>query len=238
MIDHQSISKARIIYYGVFASAFAFNFTRKEYDCIQQGIQHLLTSPMDHQSGLALSEMQKITDSKGFEGLKQESDQVFFSPTTTMLPTTASYYYEKRDDGSQRLMMIDYLLQSSFRKNSDEFKENEDHIEFIFLFIQRLIEDELNGNQKAAELAREVFTNILDGMIDQFRDNVFNHENSDFYRHVAVLLSSFMEMEREYLAIERQAATELKDMTRPGLRKEKKAPRRMVNRNFEEFGSV
>lgn len=238
MIDHQAVSKARMIYYGLFASAFSFNFTEKEYEAIQNNIRLLISNPMDDLSGVVLYEMQKIAAVEGFAGLKQESDQVFFSPTTTMLPTTASYYFEKRDDGSQRVMMIDYILQSKFRKNAEEFKENEDHIEFILLFIQRLIEDDLNGNEEAGKLVREVFANIVDGMIDQFSENVFNHEESFFYKHTAVLLNAFIEMERQYLEIEHTTNVEIKDMTRPGLRKGKLPPRQMQKRNFDEFSSI
>jgi len=238
MIDHQAISKARMVYYGLFASAFAFNFTEKEYEVIRNNVKLLLAHPVNDLSGVLLYEMQKIVAVEGFTGLKQESDQIFFSPTTTMLPTTASYYFERRDDGNQRVMMIDYILQSKFRKNADEFKENEDHIEFILLFLQRLIEDELNGNEAAGKLAKEVFANILDGMIDQFSENVFHHENARFYKHAAVLLNSFIDLERQYLEIEHDTAVETKDMTRPGLRKEKLPPRQMQKRNFEEFSSI
>lgn len=238
MLDHHAISKARMAYYGLFASAFAFNFTEREYEVIRKNINLLLTHPFNELSGVVLYEMQKISAVERFEGLKQESDQIFFSPTTTMLPTTASYYFEKRDDGSQRVMMIDYILQSNFRKNADEFKENEDHIEFILLFIQRLIEDELNGNKEAGRLAKDVFANILDGMVDQFCDNVFNHENARFYKHTVTLFNAFMEIERQYLEIEQQSRVNVKDMTRPGVRKGKLPPRQMQKRNFEEFGSI
>ncbi len=238
MIDFQAISKARMVFYGLFASAFAFNFTEREYESIRDNIKLLSSHPINDLSAVLLYEMQQTVDTEGYEGLKKESDQIFFSPTTTMLPTTASYYFERRDDGSQRLMMIDYILQSKFRKNAEEFKENEDHIEFILLFIQRLIEDELNGNEEAGKLAKDVFANILDGMIDQFSENVINHEKASFYRNTAVLLNSFVEMERQYLEIEQHALPEVKDMTRPGLRKGKLPPRQMQKRNLEEFGSI
>lgn len=238
MMDQQAISKARMIYYGLFAAAFSFNFTKHEYQLINNNIKILRSHPVNELNEVTLYEMEKLVESLGFRGIKQESDEIFFSPITTMLPTTASYYYEKRDDGSQRTMMINYLFQSKFRKNGEEFKENEDHIEFILLFLQRLIEDELNGNTESGQLAGKIFANILDGMINQFTQNVFYHENARFYKHTAILLSSFMEMERQYLQIEQQTLAEVKDMARPELRKEKLPPRQMVTRNFAEFGSI
>ncbi len=238
MIDNVAVDKARIVYYGLFASAFAFHFDRQEFILLSNTIETLSHSPFDNLSETALTEMQKFIEKNGFEGVKDESDQVFYSPATTHLPMTASFYYEKRDDGSQRVKMIDYLLQSPFRKNIDTFKENEDHIEFILLFIQHLINDGLEGNHKSTGLARKVFTSILNGMIDSFADNVFRHEKSNFYKNTAILLHSFIDVERQLFDVDRPIHIETKDMMRQELRKEKLPPRQMPVRNIEEFGSL
>ncbi len=238
MIDNTAVDKARIVYYGLFASAFAFDFGKQEFTLLSNAINTLHHSPIDDLTGATLAEMQQFIEEKGFAGIKDESDQVFYSPATSHLPMTASFYYENRDDGSQRVEMIDYLLQSPFRRNIDTFRENEDHIEFILLFIQHLINDALEGNRKSALLAEKVFTNVLNGMIDSFAANVFQHEKSDFYKNVAVLLYSFVDIERQLFDVGRPIRLETKDMMRQEARKEKLPPRQMPVRNLEEFGSL
>lgn len=238
MMDHQAINKARTVYYGLFASAFAFHFSEEEYRVLMKAVDTLSIAPADDLTAETLQDMKTFMAEKGFDGLKDESDQVFFSPSTTFVPMTASFYYEKRDDGSQRLEMIEYVLQSGFRRNEENFKENEDHLEFMLIFIQQLLMDELDGNAKAAELSKKVFANILNGIIDTIAENVYLHEKSVFYKHVAILLSSFVEIERQLLDISRPMDQEVKDLTRAGLRKGKLPPRQMQNRNLDEFESI
>lgn len=238
MMDYEAINKTRVVYYGLFASALAFDFTRQEFKVIKQAVNVLSKDPINATSAKALTAMTQFIETHGFKGLKNESDQVFFSPTTSLVPMTASFYFEKRDDGTQRVEMIDYIFRSTYRKNSDTFKENEDHIEFIFLFIQQLIKDELSGKDESAKLAKEVFTNILNGMIDRLTENIFKHEYSSFYKQTAILLESFIAVERLFLDIHKPVDTETKDMTRPGLRKGKLPPRQMQKRNLDEFESI
>ncbi|PID77329.1 MAG: hypothetical protein CSB24_01920 [Deltaproteobacteria bacterium] len=238
MIDNTAVDRARIVYYGLFASAFAFRFGKQEFEILKNAVRTLNEAPIDEPSAEALAGMQDFIGQHGFQGVRDESDQVFYSPVTSHLPMTASFYYENRDDGSQRVAMIDYLLKSPFRKNSGSFQENEDHIEFILLFIQHLIEDSLKEKPESASLAGEVFADILNGMIDLFADNVFRHEKSVFYRHTAALFHSFADIERQVFGLDRPQNIAVKDMMRQDLRKEKLPPRQMQTRNFEEFDSI
>ena len=231
-----AVSSAKFFLSGI-STVFSFNLERHSYPVIRELIDILCQDPVDDPTADALVRLNVFLDEGAYDALKDESDQVFFSPATSFLPMTASYYHEKRDDGSKRLEMMDYVFASNYRRNSVEFKENEDHIAFIFLFMQKLIAEEVAGNTASGVLARRVFDHILNAMLDDFASNLFNHEKSSFYRHVAVVLHSFATIERIFLDVELPTDRDRRNLTRSGLTKEKKPPREIVRRNFDEFGS-
>ena len=239
-MDRDSINKARTIYYGMFASLFAFSFNERHFSKITEAVDILVTNPLDDDSGEALMQMKTMLETSSFGDIKAESDMVFFSPTTSLVPMTASYYDEQRDDGKKRLDMMNFVLQSKFRRNTVVFKENEDHIEFISLFMQRLIEDELHGQEGSAGLARAVFENVINPMIDQLSEKLFCHEKSKLYRQAAIVLDSFAGFERLFFNLPRPAAQDQRNNVSANMkpRKIKKAPRKLVERNLDEFVSI
>jgi len=214
-MDNTAINKARMLYYGFFASLLSFNLTEELYENAVQSLNILSQSPIDEQSDVAFKNMQRRFVKGGFAALKKENNRVFCSPTSSPMPSTASFYGGGRDDGPKRVEMIDYVLRSKYRRNAESYKEHEDHIEFIMLFIQKLIAEELGGDAKSRDLAKTVFVNILNIMIDEFTDNLFNHEESFFYKQVALSLRSFTEFERVYLDIRKPELRAKREKTRP-----------------------
>lgn len=200
-MDIQAINKARILFYGYFSALFSFHFTEEKFSYIKATLDFLSTHPIDEQSELAFKNMKRRVQTRGFEALKNESDRVFCNPLLGSVPMTASFILEQRDDGHKRIEMIDYLQQSSFRRNSGEYKEHEDHIEFILLFLQRLILQEMEGNEEAEKLFRNVFAHILNPMVDEFQRRLANHEQSSFYRQAVIAFESFIEFERVFLDV-------------------------------------
>ena len=200
-MDNTAINRARIVYYGLFSCLFSFRMGREQYDTIVRAVNILHRNSIDEQSEKALDNIKRRLKKGGFEALEQESNRVFFSPTTAFVPMTASFYHEQRDDGKKRVEMIDYLLQSKFRRNTNTYKEHEDHIEFVMQFLQKLIEQEVEGDASAGLLARKVFANILNPMVDDFADNLFRHDKSFLYKQAVLALRSFIDCERLYLNI-------------------------------------
>lgn len=239
-MDRDSINKARNVYYALFASLFAFSMDEDNYKNIICAIDILNKKPIDEQTASALNLMQERLQTLGFEGLKDESDLVFFSPTTSLVPMTSSYYSEQRDDGKKRVEMMNYVLQSKFRRNSTEYKENEDHIEFICLFMQQLIQDELQGETHSNCLAKNIFNDILNGMLDSLSEKLIAHEHSHLYREAAIVLQSFTNIERLFYSVNKPVEIDPSTLAKPNikLQKEKKAPREMVERNHDEFVSL
>lgn len=219
-MDNVAINKARIVYYGLFSSLLAFKMTEKSFETAVQALEILSQNPIDEQSELAFANMQRRIAKTGYDGLWKENNRVFCSPAFSPVSTTASFYNDGRDDGPKRVQMIDYVLKSKYRRNSDSYKEHEDHVEFVMLFLQKLIEEELGGNGQARKLATEVFSNILNTMIDEFTDNLFNHEQSFFYKQVALALRSFTEFERLYLNVGKPEVRDSRHKQEPVVKKD------------------
>ena len=239
-MDRVSINKARTIYYGMFASLFAFSFSESHYNKIIKAVDILSASPLDDDSGKALVTMKAILETSTYKTVKDESDMVFFSPTTSFIPMTASYYDEQRDDGKKRVAMMNFVFQSKFRRNTDVFKENEDHIEFISLFMQRLIEEEICGQEGSDVIVRNVFENVINPMIDHMSKQLFNHENGVLYKQSAIVLDSFASFERLFFDVSKCVVDENRNTASPNIkpRKIKKAPRKLIERNLDEFVSI
>lgn len=200
-MDNAAINKARIVYYGLFSSVFSFSMDKEKYEAIVSAVDILQQNPIDEQSEKALTNMKRRLTNGGYAALEKECDRVFYSPTTALVPMTASFYNEQRDDGRKRVEMINYVLESKFRRDADAYKEHEDHIEFVMQFLQKMIELELQGDRGARELEEKVFAHILNGMVDEFGDKLFSHEESFFYKQVVLALRSFIDLERIYLNI-------------------------------------
>ena len=237
-MNKEAINKARAVYYGLFASLLMFFENKNDLEVIQKTIDILAQNPLDDESKLAFSTMQNLLISGGYTLLKEESDTVFFSPYSAFIPVTASYFLENRDDGKKRLEMVNYVLSSNFRRDTEKFKEMEDHVGFIMLFMQKMIEEELLGNEKSAQLLREVFVNILNPFIDDFVGALYIHEESHFYQELAVIMHSFIALERLYLDV-KKPVSEKEDQAPKVYTKEHKKPRKPLTprpkKNFEEF---
>ncbi|ADG92639.1 conserved hypothetical protein [Arcobacter nitrofigilis DSM 7299] len=198
-MNTQEVNKARALYYGLFSSLFSFINDNEKYENIQNIITLLSANPIDEHSDKALKAMKIFLQEKGLEKLQEENNEVFFSLSTSFIPTTASFYAEGRDDGKKRVEMTNLILQSKFRKDSENFKEAEDHVSFIFSFLQTLIEQDFSQNENI--LINDIYINVLNDVIDLFIKKIYSHESSIFYKEAAILLKVFIELERTYLNI-------------------------------------
>ncbi len=235
MIDNQKLNKARVLYYGLFSSVFSFINSKSDYEKVIHTIEFLSQNPIDENSKVAFASIKDFFEKKGFEGLKEENNNLFFSPSTSFIPVTASFYEEDRDDGQKRVEMSGYVLKSNFRKNNESFKESEDHISFIFAFLQKVIEQDIKNDKN--QLVLDVFSNILNTIVDRFIENVYFHESSVFYKNIAVILKVFIELERVYLDVKKVETTNIR-VQQELFHQKKKGFTKRAKRNFDEVTSL
>ncbi|MDD3344012.1 MAG: molecular chaperone TorD family protein [Sulfurospirillaceae bacterium] len=234
MMDNEAINRARAVHYGLFASLFIFFDDQSKFQELLKTVEVLKQNPLDSHTEAALSNMYTMLNEGGLEALKEENSILFFNPYASFIPITASFYDEQRDDGKKRLEMVNYVLSSKFRRDTDKFKELEDHVGFILLFMQKLIADAMQGDKASQDLSLEVFTHILNGFIDEFIENVYTHTNSQFYKEVAIVFQAFLEMERFFLGVAKPIKVEKRKIE--ALEKKQKKPlTQKAKRNLDEI---
>lgn len=201
-MNKNAMNKARALYYGVFSVFFSFLEKDEKIDDLQKSLKLLKENAINEHVSNAIDNIQSILENKGKITLKTESNEVFFNPYNSFIAMTASYYKEQRDDGKMRMKMLEYVLYSKFRRNEKEFKENEDHISFILEFMEKLLLDSVqNSNKCNEELAKTVFSEVLNIFVDDFIVSLYEHKNACIYKDVAVIFQVFIELERAYLDV-------------------------------------
>jgi TorA maturation chaperone TorD len=232
MRDRHALLKARALQYDFFGKLFSFVEGEERFQGVEEILALLAEHPIDMESEAALKRMIRYLDERGWEGVSQEFDGIFYDLSSDPVPTTASFYEEERDDGRKRLMMVEYLLGSSYRRDTGRYSDLEDDIGFILPLMASLIRDEAAGDEKAQRLETEIFRNVLHPFVDEFLENVAMHEKAEFYRDVAFLMGSFLAFERSFLDLHRPEPSR-----KPLRKKEKKesiseaeAKRRLENK--------
>jgi len=237
-MKQEEIDTARVVFYGLFASLFTFFESDKNYEKLNNTVDTLSKTPLDANTQEAFLNMKDFLEKGGFESLKNEANEVFYSPSTAYIPMSASYYCEARDDGKKRQEMLELVNLSNFRRDSDKYKDNEDNIAFIFNFMHHLIQNTLDGDENAQKITRGVFERVLNVVVDEFIQNVYKHENSDFYKDLAVVLKVFIEYERHLYSISAVKKETVKEAVKTHGNKEKVASKEKAKRNFDEFKTL
>jgi TorA maturation chaperone TorD len=227
----KSIEQARSLYYKFFATAFGF-IDENSYDILTELIKLLKENPMDTVSFEALCSMYEFLENGGTVALKSESDDLFISPESSFVPVSASYYDEGRDDGKKRLDTISLILKSAFRKNEFACKDSEDSVCFLCQFMQALT---LKQDENSLEIAKNMFKEILNDFIDDFAMNLYRHENGDFYKNLAIVLSTFGEFERFYLGVAPSLKTASSERISAVIKKDRKPMTQKIRRNLDEI---
>lgn len=199
-MDKQAINRARSAYYGLLSALFAFIDNGSDAKQILQMLNDIEKHAINPQTQESIKNIKSALQQKGLAALKKENTEIFFDPYGGHIPMTASYCLEQRDDGKMRILMLDYVLKSEFRRNEARFKENEDHIHFILEFMCALTSKNSSKNE---EIAKEVFSNVLNLFIDEIIVSVYEHKNAFIYKDVAIILKSFIELERIYLGVQK-----------------------------------
>lgn len=231
-----NINKAREVYYGLFSSLFNLLQNEEVYSKIITTVEILEKNSLDEYSETALKDMKIFLEENNFDYLKSEINQVFYSPSTSFIPVTASFYDEARDDGKKRLEMLSLVSLSTFRRD-DNFKETEDSIAFIFTFMNKLLNDEVINNKNSENISKKVFIDILNPIIDEFIQKLYDHECSVFYKDLSIVLKVFMEFERHFYEVKKPVKNSVEEAIKYNTKVKSEAKKRPV-RNFKEFKTV
>ena len=201
MINKDSVNGARSYYYGLLSKLFVFSAKDDRFEGIDDALAIMLTNPMDTHTKEAMQRLLNAIDEKGYPAFIQEYDDIFHTPQFKPLRNTISFFDEGLESGKKRLEVKNFLAKTKIRRNEQVFKENEDSIGFLMAFMHELIELIIKGENNYENLHHCIFTEIINPYIDEFCEELFEHNSSDIYKDVAILLNGFMEFERLYFEV-------------------------------------
>ena len=103
-----------------------------------------------------------------------------------------SYYLDGTIAGNGLSIAKEKVRKSKVRLNEKEFKENEEHIGFLFVFSKYLLQNNENS------LQNEVFKDCIIPMKDKIIENINNKYLDSMYYNIANLMKSFLDFEMAF----------------------------------------
>ena len=201
MTSKGEFAAGRGLYYSLFSRFFVFSQDADRFSGVNAMLGLASAHALNEESAAAIMRIQAKFDEKNPQNLADEFDEIFHAPPSP-LRNSLSYYDEGYEVGHACAKVRKILARTDLRRDEAKFKENEDNVGFLFAlmseFIARESELELYG-----ELEEQLFKEIINPNIDEFIESLFNHESSEIYKDVAVLLQGFVEFERVVLSAPR-----------------------------------
>ena len=201
MTSKGEFAAGRGLYYSLFSHFFVFSQDADRFKGVNAMLGLASAHALNEESAAAIMRIQVKFDEKNSQNLADEFDEIFHA-LPSPLRNSLSYYDEGYEVGHACAKVRKILARTDIRRDEAKFKENEDNVGFVFAlmseFIARESELELYG-----ELEEQLFKEIINPNIDEFINDLFNHESSEIYKDVAVLLQGFIEFERVVLSAPR-----------------------------------
>ena len=201
MTSKGEFAAGRGLYYSLFSRFFVFSQEADRFSGVNAMLGLASAHALNEESAAAIMRIQVKFDEENSQNLADEFDEIFHAPPSP-LRNSLSYYDEGYEVGHACAKVRKILARTDIRRDEAKFKENEDNVGFVFAlmseFIARESELELYG-----ELEEQLFKEIINPNIDEFINDLFNHESSEVYKDVAVLLQGFIEFERVVLSAPR-----------------------------------
>ena len=201
MTSKGEFAAGRGLYYSLFSRFFVFSQEADRFSGVNAMLGLASAHALNEESAAAIMRIQAKFDEKNSQNLADEFDEIFHA-LPSPLRNSLSYYDEGYEVGHACAKVRKILARTDIRRDEAKFKENEDNVGFVFAlmseFIARESELELYG-----ELEEQLFKEIINPNIDEFIEGLFNHESSEIYKDVAVLLQGFVEFERVVLSAPR-----------------------------------
>ena len=201
MTSKGEFAAGRGLYYSLFSRFFVFSQEADRFSGVNAMLGLASAHALNEESAAAIMRIQAKFDEKNPQNLADEFDEIFHA-LPSPLRNSLSYYDEGYEVGHACAKVRKILARTDIRRDEAKFKENEDNVGFVFAlmseFIARESELELYG-----ELEEQLFKEVINPNIDEFIESLFNHESSEIYKDVAVLLQGFIEFERVVLSAPR-----------------------------------
>ena len=191
-----NLIKARSYYYEFFAIPFFFYENDEKFEIWKDQLAVLESAAITNDDSEFFANLKNFS----FDEFKNEQNRVLFDFSYANVPLTASFYDEGRDEGTMKILVLNTLKKSKFRRNDEFCKDSEDFIGFIFYLASSLLKSEIQSGSNF--LSTELFVNVINKFIDEFEALLIEHKDSVFFKNLANLMKSFFALERSLLAVD------------------------------------
>lgn len=188
-MDLEKIRSARSLYYQCFGELFIFSFSGDRLKNLKQYLQLLKEYSFDDGLDSYFDDLLSVLDSNGLDAFYKEFDDIFISIKDS-LANTFSYIEEGFENSKALVNVREIMAKSKIRRNEKKFKESEDNIGFCFLLMSEFLKD------KEDELAKELFSKVINIGIDSFLEDLYVHKKAKIYKNIAYIAMAFIEFER------------------------------------------
>ncbi|MBZ7979586.1 hypothetical protein AVBRAN12642_02940 [Campylobacter sp. RM12642] len=142
----------------------------------------------------------KVILDTDYAAYKDEQNAVFYDFSYVNVPTDASFYDEGRDNGKMRIIATGILKRANLIKNTN-LSDNEDSMNFLFYLGSVLCKNN-------DELCQELFSRIINEVVDEFCEKLQTHKNSKIFTHIANIISYLTQIERAFYSVNAPAKKE------------------------------
>lgn len=216
----ESLAKARALYYDFFAGLFLYELLSERGSVLLEQIRILKENSLNESDKVHF----ELLESKGIKGLLDEYTRTFILPFDTPLPNTPMPQRKRRDsnemesnihsqsvgrvmlylshytegclNGKSLLKARGLTKQSTFRLNSKECKESEEHLGFLLLLMRHLL---LSNDENDKSLSVEVANELVLPLGEYVSKALQQREDLSYYSSVGELLKSFLQVESALL---------------------------------------
>ncbi|BDB66442.1 hypothetical protein Hc94105_0634 [Helicobacter cinaedi] len=220
----ESLAKARALYYDFFAGLFLYELLSERGSVLLEQIRILKENSLNESDKVHFELLESEITHKGIKGLLDEYTRTFILPFDTPLPNTPMPQRKRRDsnemesnihsqsvgrvmlylshytegclNGKSLLKARGLTKQSTFRLNSKECKESEEHLGFLLLLMRHLL---LSNDENDKSLSIEVANELVLPLGEYVSKALQQREDLSYYASVGELLKSFLQVESALL---------------------------------------
>lgn len=215
----ENLAQARALYYDFFAGIFLFELLESRAEIIMRQIEILQSNPLEDSNVADFGALKREIAANGITNIMREYQGAFLLPFTpykkgdamprrrkgeiptapkTQIMLYLSHYTDGCLNASGLLKARQIVKKSSFRLNNAEFKESEEHLGFLLLFMRYLV---LSAEARDKNLAQEAIKELILPLGNAVSEAILVRDDLRFYPCVARILRSFLEAESVCSAI-------------------------------------
>lgn len=167
---NRGILLGRILFYDLFYGLLSYELLENRQELTINQLEIISHSPLNAQCENAANKLLELIKTRGILEAKQEHSKMFAFPFGDLksggklVGLHLSHYYEGCVAGESLVKMRGFLRFCDFRRNSEIFKESEDHLGFICGVLRLLLEKDLQNFKE-------------DSILDSIQNSAKNPQN-------------------------------------------------------------